>query len=147
MAAILMGVSACGDSGLNPFGWFGGQSEAGVETLSEAETVVRTDSRPLVPTVTSVRVERTPGGAIVRATGLPPVQGWHAAALVARNDGRPTDGVLTFDFRAAPPDAATRRSTVQSRELVVAFPLSNIALQNTRSIRVVGASNIVTTRR
>ena len=148
MILVAFGLSACGDSGLNPFGWFSGQSEPGVEMLNDVDIAAAVrETRPRVPTVTALRVDRTPGGAIVRATGLPQQQGWHSADLIARNDGIPTDGVLTFDFRARPPEAPTRASTTQSRELVVAVPLSNTRLQGVRSIRVVSANNILTTRR
>ncbi|MEM9971767.1 MAG: hypothetical protein AAF762_11815 [Pseudomonadota bacterium] len=143
MCALVL--SGCGDSGLNPFGWFGGQQEEPTETVSDAQIVTIEDPRPLIASVTAVRVERTPGGAIVRATGLPPEQGWHSAGLVRR--GSVSNGVLTFDFRAIPPETPTRTSTVQSRELVVAFTLSNTTLQSVRQIRVVGATNALTTRR
>jgi len=139
-------LSGCGDSGLNPFGWFGGQDE-NVETLAEVELVTIEDPRPLIPRVTSLRIDRTPGGAIIRATGLPDQQGWHHAALVIRDDGVPQNGILTFDFRAVPPPTTTRSSTVQSREVTVARTISSIALQNVRTIRVVSASNVMTARR
>ncbi len=146
MIAAGLLLSGCGDSGINPFGWLGGQSEE-PETLSDATIITIEDPRPLMPQITSLRIERTPGGAIIRATGLPPQQGWHSASLVARHAGEPVGGVITYEFRAIPPSDATRGSTVQSREIVVARTLSNIALQDVRSIRVVGANNALTARR
>ncbi len=146
MFAVCFALAGCGDSGLNPFGWLGGQSET-EETLNDFEIVTIEDPRPLVPQVTSLRIDRTPGGAIIRASGLPQQQGWHSASLVVRDDGVATNGVLTYDFRAIPPTTATRGSTAQSREITVARTISNIALQNIRTIRVVGASNALTARR
>ena len=147
IALVTFGLSGCGGVSLNPFSWFGGQSEASVETLNDVTFVEFEDPRERITRVTSLRVNRTPGGAIVQATGLPPQQGWHSAALVPVNDGEPTDGVLTFDFRAFPPTAPTRASTVQSREIVVGYTLSNTQLLGVRTIRVVAATNIATTRR
>ena len=146
LIALSFALSGCGDSGLNPFGWFGGQGER-VETLEEVEIITVEDSRPLIPRVTSVRIDRTPGGAIVRATGLPDQQGWHNASLVVRDGSASQNGVLTLDFRAVPPPTPTRSSTVQSREVTAARTVSSIALQNIRTIRVVAASNVMTARR
>ena len=145
---IVAGValSGCGDSGLNPFGWIGGQGER-VETLDDVEILTVEDPRPLVPQITSLRIDRTPGGAIIRATGLPAQQGWHNAALVARDEGVPSNGIITYDFRATPPVGTTRSSTVQSREINAARTISSIALQNIRVVRVVAAGNTMTARR
>ena len=140
-----LALTGCGDSGLNPFGWFGGQSEEDGETLSDFTITEVRDPRPRIATVTALTIDRTPGGAIIRATGLSPEQGWHSADLVPVEDGAPA--VLTFDFRAVQPEGPTRVSTVQSREIVVGYPISDIALQDVRTIRVVAASNIVAVRR
>ncbi|QMU58191.1 MAG: hypothetical protein GKR98_08280 [Boseongicola sp.] len=134
-------LSNCGgDSGLNPFSWF--QSSPDVETVENVDIDNNQDPRPLVNTVANVSVDEVPGGIIVRATGLPDVQGWYATELVAANDGLPLDGVLTFTFRGVPPEFSTRVSTQQSRELVVAKYLSDIALLGVREIRIMGVSEV-----
>lgn len=144
--AMVVLISGCsGGFSLNPFNWF--RSGPEVETLSELDVQTVTDSRPLIQTVTSLSIDRTPGGAIVRATGLPSVQGWHSADLVAENDGDPINGILTYAFRAAPPEIAERSSTVQSRELVVGKFIPELTLVNVREIRVVGQTNIRSARR
>lgn len=140
-ALTVSGCARISESRLNPFNWFGGSEEQRVETVE----VVR-DPRPLVDQVTSLAIERTPTGAIIRAVGLPPTQGWYDAALVSDTDG-PVDGVLSYRFRAFPPVERTRVSTRQSRELSVARSISTTELAATSAIRVIGARNVLTTRR
>lgn len=141
-------LSGCGfgQSRLNPFNWF--RSDPAEETMEPVYLRERRDSRPLVAQVTELSVERTPGGAIIRATGLPPRQGWYDADLVNEDrDGRPINGELIYSFRARPPIGPTRVSTAQSRELTVAVFVSNTVLASTRSIRVTGALNSRAARR
>ncbi|MBM9593040.1 hypothetical protein JM664_00755 [Rhodobacteraceae bacterium MCCB 386] len=136
------GCARIGRSRLNPVNWFGRAER--VETVAAPVQGV-SDPRPLVPQVTNLTVERNPGGAIVRATGLPPVQGWHGAALVpVPNAGQ---GVLAYQFRALPPAGPTRVSTERSRELVVAVFLTDQALAGVREIQVSGATNALAARR
>ena len=144
--AVLLGLSGCArvaESRLNPFNWFGG---AETETATAAPAEIDTDPRPRVAQVTSLTIEPTPTGAIVRATGLPPTQGWFAAALVPETD-EPVNGEMVYVFRALPPEEAQRVSTVQSRELSVARSLSQQDLAATRLVRVVGAQNALVARR
>ena len=146
--AMSMTLSGCGfgESRLNPFNWFRSDPEA--ETMEPVFLQERRDSRPLVAQVTALSIERTPGGAIIRATGLPPQQGWYDAELVNEDrDGQPINGELIYSFRARPPLAPTRVSTQQSRELTVAVFVSNTTLATTRSIRVTGALNSRAARR
>ena len=149
-------LSACGGTGssggsfgsggnLNPLNWF--RSDAGEETVETVNFERPADQRPLVAEVTALVIEPMPGGAIVRATGLPPEQGWHTAELVRETGDEPVESVLTFAFRAIPPVARTRVSTQQSRELTVALYLSDFDLANVRQIRVVGARNARVARR
>lgn len=144
---LAIALSGCGlrESRLNPFNWFGSGADA--ETAQPMEIQVRQDTRPLVAQITDLVVERTPGGAIVRVTALPPEQGWYDAGLVAETGDTPVDGVIAYSFRARPPAAPTRVSTVQSRELVAAVFISDIALATARQIRVTGALNSRTARR
>ena len=145
LALVLVLASGCGtvrDSRLNPFNWFGSDEE----TLDPIE--VENERRPVVSQITSLVIERTPGGAIVRATALPPSQGWFAPELVpATSDGDPVEGVLSYAFRAVPPNAPTRQSTPQSRELSAAVFIPNIVLDRVRVIQVTGAQNSRIARR
>lgn len=140
--ASLSGCATVSESRFNPFNWFG-QSET---SPAPEPVVVVQDSRPLVPQITALVVERTPGGAIIRATGLPPTQGWYGAALVSATDG-PENGVLSYSFRAIPPATVTRTSTQQSREMTAAVFVSDIILRDVRIIRVLGGQNIRSVRR
>ena len=141
-------LASCGlsETRLNPFNWFGGSEEA--TTAEPVEVVERADPRPLVAEITQLVIERTPGGAIVRVTGLPPTQGWHSVALVNVNpDGEALNGVMSYSLRALPPETPTRVSTRQSRELTAAVYLSDIQLAGVRVIQVTGAQNSRIARR
>jgi hypothetical protein len=143
---IFLASCGLGETRLNPFNWFGGSEETA--TAEPVEIVERQDPRPLVAEITQLVIERTPSGAIVRVTGLPPNQGWHSAALVNVDpDGEAVDGVMSYSFRAIPPDETTRVSTRQSRELTAAVFLSNPRLAGVRVIQVTGAQNARIARR
>jgi hypothetical protein len=140
----LLALSAC-QSRLNPVNWFGNSREApSLAPRGGYET--ETDPRPLVEQVTAMQVERVPGGAVVRATGLPPTQGFWAADLVPQTadyEGRPVpeNGVATLEFRIVPPIAPQRSGPAQSREVTAAFFLSDQSLAGIRSIVVQGRTN------
>ncbi|MGO4907195.1 hypothetical protein ACEN2J_02555 [Pseudorhodobacter sp. W20_MBD10_FR17] len=140
-ATLALGAcSSIGKSRLNPFNWFG-KSE---ETQVVAPTAAAVDERALVAQVTDLTLEKMPGGVIVRATGLPPTQGFWEAELVARPI---EDGIIAYDFRVFPPITPKASSTTQSREVIVAAYLSNIKLESIRQITVQGAGNARTSRR
>ena len=132
------------DSSWNPLNWFGSSDEA-PSTLAVGPAVV--DPRPVAREITALGVERTADGAIVRASALPPTQGWWAAELVAENDGQPVDGVMNYTFRLAPPLAPTPSGTPQSRELTAAAFIPNIRLDEVRQVVVRGSENQRSTRR
>lgn len=144
MLVLVLALPACGglrDSRLNPFNWFGrAERTQPVAALPSAPV----DQRLLVAEVTGLTIDRTAGGAIIRATGLPPTQGFWDAELVARPI---EDGVLVFDFRVFPPVGDTRVSTQRSREIVVAAFLTDIRLTDVRQITVQGERSARTTRR
>lgn len=135
LGLTLAGCGGLRDSRLNPFNWF--------RRSEPRETIVlpgeEADSRPLVDTVLSMAVEPIPGGAVVRARGVTPTQGWWEAELVARDVG--DDGVLVYEFRLLPPKGRTDVNTQRSREIDVAIYISDIKLQSVREIVVQGASN------
>lgn len=146
--AMALAISGCGlgQSRLNPFNWFRAGPDS--ETPDPGILLERSDNRPLVAQIVELEVERTPGGAIIRATGLPPVQGWYDPELVSVDrDGRPVDGILAFSFRARAPLGPTRVSTAQSRELSAAVFVSDTVLASVREIRVSGQLNSRAARR
>ena len=136
-------LAGCGfsESRLNPLNWFGGSEPR--ETV--AVTAENTDPRPLVETVLSLVVEPTPGGAIVRARGQTPTQGWWQAELVPLDiDDK---GALVYEFRIEPPPQVTPVNTPQSRQVDVAIFVSDIKLGDVREIVVQGATNARSARR
>ena len=137
-------LSACGfgQSRLNPLNWFGRSQPAAQVALI---TTVPADPRPLVAQVLTMSIEPYPGGALVRATGLPPTQGFWDAELVAL----PVDesGTLVLEFHIFPPIARAGVVNQQSREVTVAYSLSAIKLDGISQIIVQGASSARASRR
>ena len=146
---IMVGVlvTSCGrisESRINPFNWFGKDRN---ETIQVIEKDV-TDFRDLIDQVTSLKVERQPGGAIIKARGLPQTQGFWDAELVPLNKGEPVKGTLSFEFRvAAPLDDNNAVNTPQSREIIVGLYVSDFKLDGVRRIEIIGAQNRRSVRR
>lgn len=139
-----LGLAGCGriaESRLNPFNWFR-RSE---EREQVALPVTPQDPRARVDEVLNLVVESIPSGAIVRATGRTPTQGWWDAELVEQPITE--DGVLVLDFRIFPPIERTDVNTPQSREVTVAIHLSMKKLELVREIVVQGERNARATRR
>ncbi|ATG35399.1 MULTISPECIES: hypothetical protein [Phaeobacter] len=170
LALLLVGavaLSGCGfrDSRVNPLNWFGGSDEVEVvETSGEpvnplipVQNRVSVFARPdavdetvLVQSVTDMRVERTPTGAIVYATGIAARQGAYGVELrldEADRDARTRDATLDFTFRAIYPDTRTALGSERTRTLRAAVSLSQQQLASVRSIRVVAAQNARESRR
>lgn len=142
MITATLVLGAC-STRLNPFNWFGGSTETvqtGIAAPEKAE-----DPRPLVDQVIFMAVEPMQGGAIVRATGLPPTQGYWSAELVPRDLDE--NGVLVYDFRIIGPLTQADVSTQASREVQVAAFLTTFRLQEIRQITVQAAQNARSSRR
>lgn len=148
IASILLGaliLTGCA-SKFNPFNWFGRSNSQ--ETLTEATTPdTITDQRSMVDQVIALNIEKTNGGAIIHATGLPATQGFWGAELVPENNELPVNGVLTYTFRIKQPSGIKVASTPRSREVVVGHFVSNIKLNGVSQIRVVAARNARISRR
>ena len=141
----VMVLTSCGairESRFNPLNWFGRSQEQKVDAYGVA---VPQEKRPLVAQVLEMSIERTPYGAIVKAKGLSPTQGYYDAELVAR----PVDdkGVLVYDFRLMPPPEPKPAGAQRTREVTVAAHLSHIKLDGIREILVQGAENARSARR
>ncbi len=160
-------LTACGtvrDSRINPFNWFG-------QSRSEAISTTK-NTNPLIPEkrgvslfsglreqeaeyigrpfeqVTDLTIERVPGGAIIRATGLAARQGYYSVQLTPANDDElPVDGVLTYRLEGVRPDKNTNVGTVPTREVIAARRLTDQELNGVRSIRVEGQLNALVSRR
>lgn len=141
--ALVVALAGCGavrDSKLNPFNWFKRSEPRETIVLEKAG-----DPRPLVDTVLTMSVEPIPGGAIVRARGVTPTQGWWEAELVPLAVDE--TGVLVYEFRLLPPNGRTDVNTQRSREIDVAIYISDVKLEAVREIVVQGASNARVSRR
>ena len=140
-ATLLAGCARIGQSKFNPVNWFSHARPVAPTTLYTAPT----DARALVAQVTELTIDPYPGGAIVRATGLPPTQGYWSAELVPRDvDDK---GRLIYDFRIFAPVVASAPGTPYSRQITVAANLSTIKLAEVTTIVVQGANNALSSRR
>ncbi|WP_225029520.1 hypothetical protein [Xinfangfangia pollutisoli] len=135
LVLALAGCGAVRDSKLNPFNWFGRSAPVEKAALPQKPG----DPRPLVAEVLTMEVDAVPTGAIVRATGRTPTQGWWNADLVALP--MTEEGVLILEFRLFPPVDTADVNTPRSREVTAAISLSNVKLRDVRQIVVQGATN------
>ena len=160
-------LSAC-STRLNPFNWFGrGQSEPVQVPREEAER------NPLIPDQERVRlnlfglrdadaeypggpidqvsdlvIERVPGGAIIRATGLADYQGAFGVRLHPDNDDEvPEDGVLTYRLEVIRPQGARVGGPERVRTVTAARHVTDNQLAGVSTIRVVGLRNAQSSRR
>ncbi|NBZ87708.1 hypothetical protein [Stagnihabitans tardus] len=133
-------LASCGGR-LNPFNWFRRRKP---EVVDQTGFTAPEDPRGLMERVTSVKVEETSTGVILRATGLAPAQGYHDAELV----GLPLDaeGVKVFEFRVTEPLTATGPGPERSRTITVAAALSFYQLDQIAEIQVRAATNAVVVR-
>lgn len=167
LLAATLAVGACAsvrESRVNPFNWFG---------QSRSESIEATDTgpvNPLIPQreglfsrnraeqatyvgrpfeqVTNLTIERVPGGAIIRATGLAARQGLYDVQLTPENvDEEPVDGVLTYRLEGVRPVAQTPIGTKPTREVIAARNLTDQQLRGVRRIRVEGQLNAQVSRR
>ena len=141
LALAVGGCARVRSSKLNPFNWFGRSEPREQVALPAAPQ----DARNLVGEVVSMAVEPLPTGAIVRATGRTPTQGWWNAELVAQPVTE--NGLLVLEFRILPPETRTDVNLPQSREVTAALSLSQRKLENVREIVVQGQSNARSSRR
>lgn len=126
---------------MNPLNWFGPARQAVVTDLY----VRPEDPRALIGQVTELRIEPYPGGAIVRAVGVPATQGYWEAELVPQ--AVDADGRLVYEFRVYPPAVASAVGTPYARQITVAAAISTIALQGVETVVVQGAGNALSARR
>ncbi len=163
-------LSACGavrDSRINPFNWFGrSQSETVVvaDTRAETNPLIPEENRGnlfrvfgrqdvVIPTapmdqVSDLVIERVPGGAIIRATGVSSYVGAFNVVLVPETEGEePVDGVLSYSLEAARPSGAQPGGTQRVRTFTAARHVTDNQLKNVRAIRVAAARNARTSSR
>lgn len=152
--AVLITLTGCAriaDSLFNPVNWFGSSTAAPLDANGQTRPLVPenrrsvvVDNRTLVQSITSLSIDRTPSGAIVRAVGVAQTQGYFNAELVSRGIA---DGVLDLEFRAQAPTAFEVPGTTQSREISAAYVIDRGDLSAVRSVRVTAATNARTSAR
>ena len=143
VTVLLTGCGRLSESRFNPFNWFG--RDEPVETVIPGSELER-DPRPMVEQVSSLTLEKTPGGAILRAVGLPPTQGYWDAALLL-DETRSVDGRLVYQFRLQRPGTQQRTATEPSREVLTAVFLTDQTLAGVREIQVLGVTGSRAVRR
>ncbi len=150
-ALTVSGCARLADSRANPLNWFGGSREGKVVSTERQGPLVDPsrltqviDNRSLINSVTAMSVDRTPGGALVRATGIAQTQGFYNAQLTIA--GVEAD-VLTLEFRAQRPNDIQIAGSNSSREITVARALTDAELVGIRTIRVIAAQNSRSSRR
>ncbi|MEB8386386.1 hypothetical protein OO012_04020 [Rhodobacteraceae bacterium KMM 6894] len=159
-------LSACSgmrDSRANPANWFGGSkverraAPVAAETFNplipeQRESIFRRKSEEaaydgtLLYAVEDVSVERSAGGAIIKATGLSLRQGAFDVRLVPENKGEPVDGVLTYAMRALQ-RTDTPQGPDQTRRVRAGVFITSQMLAKVRAVQVLGQTNTATTRR
>ncbi|KUF11609.1 hypothetical protein [Pseudoponticoccus marisrubri] len=156
-ALVLTSCGTVRDSRLNPMNWFGRSTAQPVATEGEVNPLIprRRASilRPqqddtyrgqLIGDVTELLVERRPGGAVIRATGVADYQGVYDVRLV-KVDEESDAGTLTLDFRALQLRGPQGRPA--SRTVTAAVWLTDNELGAIRTIRVKSARTVRTSRR
>jgi hypothetical protein len=143
VAVLVTGCGRVAESRFNPLNWFG--RDEPVRTAAPGSAVDQ-DPRPLVAQVSSVSIERTPEGAILRAVGLPPTQGFWDPALLY-DETRSAPGLLVYQFRLAQPETQQRTVNEASREVTTALFLSEQTLAGVREIQVLGVTGSRAVRR
>lgn len=137
LAALIVTTALVGCSRLNPGTWLNsGADSPRPEGVAAAEPTEET--RVLVDRVSAVAVDRTAGGAIIRATGITPTQGFYQPGLVALPV---QDGTLTLEFRVAAPEGQPPVGPEHMREIIAAAAVSADTMRQVSRIVVRGASN------
>ncbi len=140
--SLVVGLGACSGGK-----WFAGGGNDGIVLFPDGRPAEAADPRPLVERVTSLKVRRTPAGALLEVVGLPPRIGYWNGELVPDNDERPVDGVLSYSFRISEPPGPTPAGTPYARRVFVGHMIPNARLAGVRQIRVTGAQNAMVARR
>lgn len=162
----LSACSAMRDSRMNPANWFGNSRSEPVaqDTPAETNPLIPADRGPglfaslrdqtelyvgtPVDRITGLVIERVPGGAIVRATGVVDEDRVYDVRLITDSDENvPVDGVLTYRLSAVHSDRPTRTLSERVRTVTAARRLTDQELAEIRVIRVEGVRNAQSTTR
>ncbi|WP_299967106.1 hypothetical protein [uncultured Roseobacter sp.] len=158
-------ISACSsvrDSRVNPFNWFGRSEPAPVPVTTVEQTnplipartgifsarrTVDTYTGSPVGSISNLVIDRVPGGAIIRATGIADRQGVYDVRLTPVNDDETAvDGVLSYRLEARRSQTRTQ-GPEPTRQVVVARKVTDQTLAGARTIRVEAERNALQARR
>ena len=167
-ALLVTGITLSGCSGwqgsrANPSNWFSKSQTADAASdassgevnalipddegsgLFSSSSGPEEDFSVAIAQVTELKIEKTPSGAIIYATGLASRQGAYEVRLSRNED---SDGAsLDYSFRVVYPEQATPIGSENSRILRVAVSLTHQDLAGIKLIRVSSESNARETRR
>jgi hypothetical protein len=100
---------------------------------------------PVPVAMRSAVAERSLTGVIVRVDGEAPTQGYWGAALEPVGTGAPdASGAVSFRFVAIPPASVEAVGPARTRRLSAAVHVPNLALKNTRAVRIAGVGTAQT---
>jgi hypothetical protein len=152
--AVLVLVTGCArlaDSRFNPVNWFGASEAQPVNTLipREANFTGAIETSVQIPELTSMNVDRMPGGAILTAEGVTVTQGFWDATLVEVEQGAEgaEPGALVFDFRVERPYRRHPVGAVPTRTVSAGTYLSDVKMRGVTRIIVRGATTQRVVRR
>lgn len=161
-------LSACSgwrDSRANPSNWFGSSTSTPAPTETAAydpnalvpqqRERIRLFGRPEpednsvpIARIDQLRIDPTPGGAIIFVSGTAARQGAFGAQLVpVESEENAKNGVLEYTFRVSYPSYATNQGTDRSRKVTDATNVTQDDLANIRLVRVIGQQNALESRR
>ena len=144
-ALTLAGCGTIRESRINPMNWFGESRQSERPDLGRTSSVI--DNRPMVPEVSTLVIERTSSGAIIRAEAVMPTAGWWDPELLTENFGRPVDGVLTLRFVAAAPREPVAAANAAARTITAVHAINQADLDTIAEIVVTGEGNARRIRR
>lgn len=157
------GCTAVRESRVNPFNWFGGGAPA-----PAVQNTGTGAANPLIPerraslfrrdeaeedayagwpvgTIDELLIERRPGGAIIRVTGIADRAGPFDVRIV-EDAAQTGPGTLAYTLHALQ-SAGPRNTGENARKVTAAIWLTDQELAGIGEIRVGGASNALVTRR
>ena len=156
-----LALAGCGgglaNSWVNPGTWFGKSSNQAISADGVANPLIPQKSvfarkdvayqGTAVDQIKSLRIERRPGGAIVRVVGVTNAIGSYDVRLEPDTQNGPVKGVLSYTLRAEQAQTVIRGGSENVRQITAAKTLSDQDLAGVRSILVKGARNQLSTRR
>jgi hypothetical protein len=158
---VLAGCGGWSESRINPGNWFGKSRSAPVAAAGDAKEInplipdkgrksifARAEEEDLsvpVARISELRVEPTPNGAIIYASGIASRQGAHELEL--RQVPDTAEDTLEYTFQVLYPVDPTPAGSEHSRTVRAAVTISEQSLRGIRTIRVSGSENARETRR